>query len=320
MGGGKGKKQQKTVSGELSAPNNLAPLQPLTSAEAQIQVQKPAVQRPKYAQNISAEVEKKTEDFSNDSFSGEQFTSFGERKTEKAKSDSKEKRNNNNGYKKKKSYRKFALRPLEAQPTKQLTEDIEIIEYHIEANNFLPFFGPNHFLSALYPVEINVDGHSYNSVEHYYQACKVFTLAGKDTAQLLRTATTPIEVKQEVKKILKDRNIEKANIEKWKRLDSFTVLEHAIYQKFKQNEELRKKLLDSQDKILVQTYMGDNFFAANATVKTTTEWMSKNAGQTLNVPKKIDNSTFEYFPIVVNGKNMLGMITMKVREQIRSEL
>ncbi|CAI2348562.1 unnamed protein product [Caenorhabditis sp. 36 PRJEB53466] len=207
---------------------------------------------------------------------------------------------------------------LRKQDVVALPAEMEIRELTISQENVLFFSGPAHYLSALYPVKVNVDGNEYNSVEHYYQACKLYTLVGKESAAQLKSAVTPLEVKKATKDILKGKVPSKA-VAEWKVKDSIAVLKHAITQKFKQNEDLKQKLLETGDKILIQTYIGDNFFAAGANPKYTTNWIARHVNQSLKIPAKVSSENVQYLPLVANGKNALGWILMHVRHELQAE-
>lgn len=225
--------------------------------------------------------------------------------------------------------RKVFLRKQEVHP---LPANIAVREMEISPDNVVFFSGPTNFMSALYPVKIVVDGNSYNSVEHYYQACKLFTLVGKETASELKSATTPIEVKKATKNILKGKITQK-QIAEWKAKDSFLVLKHAMLQKFSQHEDLKTALLDTENKILIQTYFGfdpsvhfdvidyfrDNFYAAGANTKFTSNWVTRHMNQSIKIPVEIVSDNFKYLPLVANGKNAFGWILMQVRDELRAK-
>lgn len=54
---------------------------------------------------------------------------------------------------------------------------------------------------------LTVEGHDYPSVEHYYQACKLYTLAGANVASEIRTVIDSGQVKIIAKKILRSANV-----------------------------------------------------------------------------------------------------------------
>lgn len=62
-------------------------------------------------------------------------------------------------------------------------------------------------------VTLTVDGHEYPSVEHYYQACKLYTLGGARLAAQLRQIPDAGQVKVYTKKLLRQASVplEKVN-------------------------------------------------------------------------------------------------------------
>ncbi|CCD71232.1 NADAR family protein [Caenorhabditis elegans] len=206
---------------------------------------------------------------------------------------------------------------LKKQEVVALPSEIKSRELPIAPDNVVYFNGPTHYLSALYPCTVVVDGNEYNSVEHYYQACKLYVLTGEQSAAQLKASETPIEVKKATKNILKEAKIPAKKISAWKDKDSIAVLKHVIYHKFNQNDELKVKLLDTGDKILIQTYIGDTYFAAGANAKYTSTWVDRHVNQSLKYPENVVVDNVQYLPLVANGKNVLGWILMQVRDELR---
>lgn len=52
-----------------------------------------------------------------------------------------------------------------------------------------------------------MDGHDYPSVEHYYQACKLYTLGGARLAAQLRNIPDVGSIKAHTKKLLRSANV-----------------------------------------------------------------------------------------------------------------
>ncbi|PIC13931.1 hypothetical protein B9Z55_027505 [Caenorhabditis nigoni] len=201
-----------------------------------------------------------------------------------------------------------------ARPT-----DIKTRSYPITPDNVIYFSGPRNFLSAIYPCKITVDENEYNSVEHFYQACKLYTLVGQEKAAELKASESPIEVKKTTKVLLKEANITSKKVEEWKEKDSIGVLKHVVTHKFTQNEALKDKLLETGDKILIQAYIGDTFFATGASFHYVSEWVSRHVNQALVYPEEVTAENVKYLPLVANGKNALGWILMQVRDELRAQ-
>ncbi|KAM3728704.1 Uncharacterized protein ACO02O_05237 [Dirofilaria immitis] len=207
-------------------------------------------------------------------------------------------------------------KPLTPPPVEDVPIDVDTDDYKVDADEVICFSGRQHFLSNLYPVTLTVDGHDYPSVEHYYQACKLYTLGGARLAAQLRNIPDAGLVKAHTKKLLRSANVSLEKIEEWKRTQGPVLLHHAIVHKFVQNPELRAKLLETGNALLAHTYERDNIFAAGCDKEKMMEWAKNNNGQIIKIPTKIDNGTLVYIPLVGEGKNVLGFINMKVRQQL----
>uniref|UniRef100_A0A1I7UD14 DUF1768 domain-containing protein n=1 Tax=Caenorhabditis tropicalis TaxID=1561998 RepID=A0A1I7UD14_9PELO len=206
---------------------------------------------------------------------------------------------------------------VKRQEVVALPDDVATREFSISPDNVIYFSGPGHWLSALYPVKIVVDGNEYNSVEHYYQACKLYILVGEKSAAALKASGTPLEVKKATKEILNQEKIKAKEINDWKDKDSVGVLKHVLLQKFQQHEDLKAKLLETGDKLLVQTYIGDTYFAAGAGTKYTSIWVTRHTNQVVKLPENVVAESVKYLPLIANGKNVLGWILMQVRDELR---
>lgn len=208
-------------------------------------------------------------------------------------------------------------RALAKLTVKEIPADLEADEYRVSANEIFCFSGRSHFLSSLYPSTLEVEGHNYSSLEHYYQACKVYTLAGSHYAEQLRQIGDGGRVKILAKKLLRMANVSSEKIDAWRRTHGAILVHHAIVHKFLQNPDLREKLLNTGNAILAHTYEYDNMFACACNEDAVMKWGKTMHGRVLKVPKNIDDDTLDYVPLVGEGKNILGFVSMKVRAQIR---
>ncbi|KHN77794.1 Uncharacterized protein F44E2.8 [Toxocara canis] len=208
-------------------------------------------------------------------------------------------------------------KPLTPPPVEDVPIDIDTDDYKVDAEKVICFNGRQNFLSNLYPVTLTVEGHEYPSVEHYYQACKLYTLGGAQLAAQIRRIPDAGQVKVFAKRLLRKAGVSLEKIEEWKHTQGPVLLHHAIVHKFVQNADLREKLLETGDAILAHTYDRDNIFATGCDREKMLEWAKNNNGQIIKIPTKIDNDTIVYIPLVGEGKNVLGFINMKVRGQVR---
>jgi ribA/ribD-fused uncharacterized protein len=161
-----------------------------------------------------------------------------------------------------------------------------------------------------------MSGITYLSVEHYYQATKLYSLCGYQTAAKLQYISAPFKAKQVAKQLINQYRINKNQIEAWKRTDGLVTLIYAVALKFIQNPDLRQKLLNTRDSLLVQTHPGDNFYAAGMDKDEFEKWAADHAGQTLKLPYSINEYTLKHFPLIGKGQNILGVICMKVRSEL----
>jgi ribA/ribD-fused uncharacterized protein len=137
-----------------------------------------------------------------------------------------------------------------------------------------------YFLSNFYEKPIIIKGKEYKSVEHAYQAFKTKNISEHEW---VRNAPTASKAKSFGKKI-KVR-------EDWDEL-KYKVMLKLVRLKFK-DEELKKMILETGDEELVEgNYWHDNV------------WGKCNC-------KRCED---------IEGKNWLGKILMKVREEIKDEI
>lgn len=102
------------------------------------------------------------------------------------------------------------------------------------------FSGKYRFLSNFYPCTVELDGETYSSVEHAYQAAK--TLDIKDR-QIIRDTPQPNIVKKLGRYVTVRNNWEEIKLE---------IMSVLVWQKFSTNEELRTKLLETRDYELIE--------------------------------------------------------------------
>lgn len=161
-----------------------------------------------------------------------------------------------------------------------------------------------------------MNGIIYLSVEHYYQATKLYSLCGYQTAAKLQYISAPFKAKQVAKQLINQHRINRNQIEAWKRTDGLVTLIYAVALKFIQNPDLRQKLLETRDSLLIQTHPGDNFYAAGMDKDEFEKWVVDHAGHKLKLPNSINEYTLKHFPLMGRGQNILGVICMKIRSEL----
>ena len=139
------------------------------------------------------------------------------------------------------------------------------------------FTGAYDFLSNFYPSVITLDGMDFNTVEHSFQAAKTSDLNERRALQL---AKSPAEAKRLGRKVTLRPDWEQVK---------FSIMEALVRQKFTRYPELAEMLLDTGDATLIE---GNT-------------WNDRTWGMTKTKQGK-------YI-----GKNGLGTILMKIRDELR---
>lgn len=137
------------------------------------------------------------------------------------------------------------------------------------------FIGKNYFLDNFYPSNCIYDGERYATTEHAFQAAKSLD---PRTRVLVALCNTPAEAKAF------GRNIKPLR-EDWDQV-KVSVMEEILRSKFTRHDDLRQKLLETGDAILIE---GNNH---------RDRFWGQYKGE---------------------GKNMLGTLLMKLREEFRNE-
>lgn len=140
------------------------------------------------------------------------------------------------------------------------------------------FNGEYSFLSNFYEESFMVAGVVYPTVEHYYQVSKTNDVFEKEK---LYNTLSPGKVKRLGRKVTLRND--------WEDI-KFAVMEQGVYCKFAQNDDIRKKLLNTKDKILIEgNNWHDNY------------WGDCYCDKCVNI----------------SGENKLGKILMIVRDQLK---
>ena len=156
-------------------------------------------------------------------------------------------------------------------------------------NNMVCFFGENNkngYLSNFYPVEFKMDGETFISSEQAFMFKKAIYFKDNHNASLILKARTPKEAKALGRKV---RNF---NQDEWSRVSS-DIMEEVLICKFSQNNDIKKKLVDTGDSELVEASPYDRIWGIGYTKE-----------EALN---NIDNW----------GENLLGQILTKLSNEIK---
>jgi len=198
--------------------------------------------------------------------------------------------------------------PIDKAPESMKSETLTI-----KAEGAVMFWGNKEYLSTFYPATITIDGHQYPSCEHYYQACKLFMLAGPGCAMQIRKITDAGKVKQATRQLLQSFGVRRDQVDEWKSTHGLHILRHALRHKFIQHKELQEKLIATKDNLLLHVYDMDKVYATGCKAEAAEKWLKENEGKELTMPVEIKAETLPYFPKIVDGKNLLGILLMRTR-------
>lgn len=110
------------------------------------------------------------------------------------------------------------------------------------------FTGEHSFLSNFYPVEIELDGQIYPTLEHAFQAAKT---SNKYERERIRLMTTPGQAKRAGRHVMMDKGWDKSK--KW-------VMRTLLIKKF-EHPDLRQQLLATGEKELIEgNNWGDTYW------------------------------------------------------------
>lgn len=143
-------------------------------------------------------------------------------------------------------------------------------------------------LSQWYPSEFIVDDILYNNAEQFMMAQKAELFGDSQTFALIMNASTPKEMKA------LGRKVKNFSDDIWNK-NRAKIVERGNYNKFSQNQSIRKFLISTKDKILVEASPYDRIWGIG---------MSKDNSNIYNVNRW-------------NGLNLLGFALMSVRDMIK---
>ena len=137
-----------------------------------------------------------------------------------------------------------------------------------------PALNENRFLSNMFEAPIQVDGLTFATVEHYFQWSKAKQFGDADIQSKILKTVSPKSAKAYGKKV------KPFDAKVWGDMAD-TVMKTAVKAKFSQNAELRKKLLETGDKILAEAdprgkYWGIGTSSDTSKASDPTRWPGQN--------------------------------------------
>lgn len=152
------------------------------------------------------------------------------------------------------------------------------------------FWGSQDIYSNWHPCQFSIDGVQYFNVEQYMMAEKARLFGDKAAEQLILQTQDPRRIKA------LGRSVRGYDDARWAAV-RMEVVERACLAKFGQNERLHEQLLATQDKTLVEASPVDSLWGI---------------GLSSHDPRALD-------PEQWLGDNLLGLVLMKVRQQLRAQ-
>jgi hypothetical protein len=149
----------------------------------------------------------------------------------------------------------------------------------------------NKEFSNFYETNFTLDGVDYKSAEHAFQAIKAKTFGDDANFGKILKAKSAQSAKSFGKKVVGFKD------EVWTPEKKEGTMKQIVRAKFTQNLELRKKLLDSGDKILANADARDKFWGVGTSATTA---LAKD-------------------PSKWKGENKLGKMLMELRTELRAE-
>src|SRR6187551_1749647 len=143
--------------------------------------------------------------------------------------------------------------------------------------------------SQWFPSPFRVDGVLYLTAEHWMMAKKAELFNDIEITQQILESETPAIAKELGRKVKNFDN------EQWSKA-CFEIVVEGNINKFSQRDELRKFLLNTGDKVIVEASPGDTIWGI---------------GLSQDNPKAMDPSAWR-------GKNLLGFALMEVRDYLQS--
>jgi hypothetical protein len=147
-------------------------------------------------------------------------------------------------------------------------------------NTHIYFWSEKDFLSNFYPSPFIIDNYNYRFVEEYIMRKKALLFEDDDILNKIAQAKTPYAIKKLGRQVKNFDNII------WLEYRD-KILYDGIFEKFNQNKDLKKLLLDTYNKILVEASKYDKIYGvgleeSNDNILNEENWKGENLlGKTL---------------------------------------
>jgi len=173
--------------------------------------------------------------------------------------------------------------------------------------------------STFYKTNIRISGVHYPSVENYYQACKIYSLVGNYAVWNMRNLKDGFAAKKHSRAVMQKEKINPKIVQFWKIGGGVQAIFYATYYKFKQNPRLRRKLFETGENLIIHDYKNDRMYSSGCDRETLLNWLADHDGKLLHVVFDTRNFNNNNFPPIAEGHNIVGYISMMVRDKLREE-
>ncbi|KAK6055938.1 hypothetical protein COOONC_06559 [Cooperia oncophora] len=223
-------------------------------------------------------------------------------------------------------------------PFVPIPEDAPAITLTIDPDNFICFHGFSSVFTTQHTFPVLIDGKIYESGDHYYQIQKVHDLCGTVSEKLTETVRDENgrrldgkvgfsehrdkSFSQIAKEVIRLNNVDRKKVDEWRYTKGLDAMQKALMAKVSQSVVLRQALSESGKKILVHAFPGDSIYGSGcrqAQVKKWCESMKANGATTIRIPATfpLTSETVLHCPNFAQGRNVLGVILMQLREMLR---
>uniref|UniRef100_A0A915JN22 NADAR domain-containing protein n=1 Tax=Romanomermis culicivorax TaxID=13658 RepID=A0A915JN22_ROMCU len=192
-----------------------------------------------------------------------------------------------------------------------IPNDVPTYTFTLDPSKLICFYGRDNFLSNYFTAPMTVNSVGYRSVEHYYEACKLFSFGGAYWANQINKIKDPGAAKVTSKRLM--QYVDRRRVEAWKRTEGLSVIEHALMHKFKTNSDLAEKLLNTGDAFLAHCNPHDTLWGTGLNAEKLKQWATDNQSSSLKIPRCMSPSTMAYYPTTLQGQNALGYLLMQIR-------
>lgn len=218
-----------------------------------------------------------------------------------------------------------------------LPDDAPAITFNVSSENIVAFHGFDSVFTTQHNFPVLIGKNIYTSCDHYYQICKVTDLTGTSSVRLNRGVrdeegkliSEATEEREKLshsalaKDVLKAAEVSKDKVDEWRNTKGLAAIQKALLAKASQSAHLREALKESGDQILVHAYARDSIYGTGCSVPAIKKWldnMEKAGVKTLKVPAQfpLDENTVQHCPVFAQGRNILGVILMQLRQKIRN--